>query len=181
MKELITLMQSGKLEPTDVMCKLAKVLEVQQAELVSAKARIADMLHYPSCWDTAAYPTVESALHEVAMSFHCNNDDCSAAHDAELINDEKRNPWKSAIIEAAVVGWTYSNDHDTNPRAAVHELLVMEAQMALDPLISGEAATLVANAKKAALLEAADRVDHDVTYYGTAVAIWLRRMAAGEK
>ena len=55
-----------------------------KAELLAAKARIADMLHYPSCWDTAAYPTVESALHEVAMSFRCNNDDCSAAHDAEV-------------------------------------------------------------------------------------------------
>lgn len=32
-------------------------------------------IHYPDCWDTAAYPTVADALAEVYGSFKCSNDD----------------------------------------------------------------------------------------------------------
>jgi hypothetical protein len=45
---------------------------------VDAKA-ICLAIHYPDCWDTAAYPTLDSALAEVAASgkpFRCTNDDC---------------------------------------------------------------------------------------------------------
>ena len=28
-------------------------------------------IHYPECWDTAAYPTFESALNEVYAAFSC--------------------------------------------------------------------------------------------------------------
>ncbi|MDF6392098.1 hypothetical protein NLO62_26980, partial [Escherichia coli] len=30
----------------------------------------------PECWDTAAYPTIESALAETGEDFQCTNDDC---------------------------------------------------------------------------------------------------------
>lgn len=36
-----------------------------------APTDIAAMIHYPACWDTAAYPTVEDALREVA-AFKCS-------------------------------------------------------------------------------------------------------------
>jgi len=41
-------------------------------------------IHYPQCWDTAAYPTVESALSEVYAGFRCSAGHCgeSVASDA---------------------------------------------------------------------------------------------------
>lgn len=108
-------------------------------------------------------------------------DDLSAlaTHDAELLNDEARNPWKRAIIDAAVVNWTYNKKHETDPHAAVNALLCMCSQMALDPLISKDAEELVAKAWKAALLEAADYAD---TKGGCGLLPFeLRRMAEGEK
>lgn len=46
------------------------------------------------------------------------------------------NEWKLAIIEAAVVGWTFKAEHETNPKAAINALLCWERQMALDPSVS---------------------------------------------
>lgn len=36
-------------------------------------------LHYPECWDVAAYPTVYAALNEVTAFFRCSNEECSAS------------------------------------------------------------------------------------------------------
>lgn len=41
-------------------------------------ADIAKAIHYPECWDTAAYPTLASALCEMFAFFKCTNDDCAA-------------------------------------------------------------------------------------------------------
>jgi hypothetical protein len=38
-----------------------------------ASEQKAAAIHYPECWDTAAYPTVESALSEVYAAFKCTN------------------------------------------------------------------------------------------------------------
>lgn len=95
----------------------------------------------------------------------------------ELLSDEKRNPWKRAIIDAAVVNWTLTKEHETDPRSAVNALLTMCAQMALDPLISSEAAELVAKTKKAALLEAAEVIAMEGL---DGYADQLRLMAEGE-
>lgn len=43
-----------------------------------ADDRIAAAIHYPECWDTAAYPTVESALAEVFAHYHCTEHDAPA-------------------------------------------------------------------------------------------------------
>lgn len=37
---------------------------------------LAAAIHYPGCWDTAAYPTIESALAEMGEDFQCTNEDC---------------------------------------------------------------------------------------------------------
>ena len=37
---------------------------------------VAIAIHYPDCWDTACYPTLESALSEMYAWFECSNDDC---------------------------------------------------------------------------------------------------------
>lgn len=34
--------------------------------------RLASAIHYPECWDVTAYPTVETALHELLLWQDCN-------------------------------------------------------------------------------------------------------------
>lgn len=41
----------------------------------ASDSAMAQAIHYPECWDTAAYPTVESALAEVYAAFRCTNED----------------------------------------------------------------------------------------------------------
>jgi len=36
---------------------------------------MAAAIHYPECWDTAAYPTLEDAMAEIYAWFKCSNDD----------------------------------------------------------------------------------------------------------
>lgn len=45
---------------------------------VPADDHIAPAIHYPECWDTAAYPTVESALSEVFAHYRCTEHDAPA-------------------------------------------------------------------------------------------------------
>lgn len=40
---------------------------------------LAKMIHYPECWDTAAYPDLYSALFESMVLWKCSNDDCVKA------------------------------------------------------------------------------------------------------
>jgi hypothetical protein len=53
------------------------------------------------------------------------------------------NPWKEAIIDAAVVDWVYTADMEDDPRKAVNALLSMAALIALDPAVSKDAQALV--------------------------------------
>ncbi|WP_341937188.1 hypothetical protein [Marinimicrobium sp. C2-29] len=39
------------------------------AVMAGIKAMVAGKIHYPECWDTAAYPELEDALVEVAVAF----------------------------------------------------------------------------------------------------------------
>ncbi|MDH5640874.1 MAG: hypothetical protein OEY28_06235 [Nitrospira sp.] len=40
--------------------------------LADEKEALANALHYPDCWDIAAYPTVSEALQEVSHSVKCS-------------------------------------------------------------------------------------------------------------
>jgi len=44
------------------------------AESARQTATAAKAIHYPECWDTAAYPTLKSALEEVYASFKCSDE-----------------------------------------------------------------------------------------------------------
>lgn len=72
----------------------------------------------------------------------------------------ERDAWKTAVLDAAVVNWTYTKEHETNPRKAVNDLLAWESQVALDPAVSEPAAALHAYIKEleAALREIQGRV-----------------------
>lgn len=90
------------------------------------------------------------------------------------IEDEAQNPWKRAIIDAAVVNWTLTKEHESDPSSAVNALLCIAAQMSLDPSISGDAAELVRASQEKILLEAAEQwVDEP----GEDAYGFLRRMA----
>jgi hypothetical protein len=56
--------------------------------------------------------------------------------------------WKQAIIDASVVGWVYTAEHETDPKKAINDLLCLERKMALDPAISPEVAALREDAER---------------------------------
>ena len=157
--------------------RMRHLIETQQAWIAELREALSSASHSLTCDASTSHYKPCSCGVMLALP-RTDNLSTLAAHDAELINDEKRNPWKRAIIDAAVVHWTLTKEHETNPWAAVNALLDMCAQMALDPLISGGAAELVAKTKKAALLEAAEWFKgqgwDDAPRY-------LRRMAEGEQ
>jgi hypothetical protein len=49
-------------------------------------------------------------------------------------------PWKDAILNAAIVDWIYTSEHEQNPRKAVNDLLTHQISLALDPAVSEQAA-----------------------------------------
>lgn len=59
-----------------------------------------------------------------------------AAKDAEI---ERLCEWKNAIEDAAVVDWVFTGD---NPRNVVNALLANQARIAIDPLVSEDAAKM---------------------------------------
>lgn len=44
---------------------LTRTLERENAALRKQLATISKILHYPDCWDTAAYPDLESCIEEI--------------------------------------------------------------------------------------------------------------------
>jgi len=63
-------------------------------------------------------------------------------------------PWQTAI-EDARSNWCDAVADDETPKAALHHLIQIEMDAALDPKVSQAAADLVAKAKRDALAEAA--------------------------
>jgi hypothetical protein len=50
--------------------------------------------------------------------------------------------WKDAVLDAAIVDWIFTEEHERNPRKAVNDLLVWAGKIALDPAVSKEAADM---------------------------------------
>ena len=47
---------------------------------------IADLIHYPQCWDDFTYPTLEDAVIAVCENFNCTNED---THQTKPLSDEE--------------------------------------------------------------------------------------------
>jgi hypothetical protein len=47
--------------------------------------------------------------------------------------------WKTAVLDAAIVDWVYTAEHETNPRKAINDLLAHQITLALDPAVSADA------------------------------------------
>ena len=73
----------------------------QQDDHAGSPAPSAQAIHYPECWDTAAYPTLESALAEVYAAFRCTNEDTHPAPSAQsskaALSDDERHTLMCAV------------------------------------------------------------------------------------
>jgi hypothetical protein len=58
------------------------------------------------------------------------------------------NAWKEAVINSAVVGWTYSAADEDDPIGCLSKLLAASAQIALDPAVSSDAAALIERGRR---------------------------------
>ena len=47
-----------------------------------------------------------------------------------------QNPWKEAVLDALVINFILTEEHKTNPRKALQDLINWEVTLALDPQIS---------------------------------------------
>lgn len=64
---------------------ITRLMSDHDAALASAPVKdLAAAIHWPACWDAAAYPTVDSALAALAASFQCSNQDTHQAPDIDL-------------------------------------------------------------------------------------------------
>ncbi len=68
---------------------------------------ISRLLHYPDCWDTAAYPSLASAL---AETFHCTNEDCAHKESAteQTVSDQLRMVKAGSIPAGGADDWLES-------------------------------------------------------------------------
>ena len=57
------------------------VRAIESARDTQWQKMMKEYMHYPECWDTAAYPTLESAMHENSAWFKCTNQDTHPAPD----------------------------------------------------------------------------------------------------
>jgi hypothetical protein len=55
----------------------AQLLDYGARIRADEREHLAASFHYPDCWDTACYQTLEDALHEMQAWFKCSNDDCA--------------------------------------------------------------------------------------------------------
>jgi hypothetical protein len=52
--------------------RIAELLDQQAAQPEQGPVAWAKFLHYPECWDTAAYPTLHDAIHEALAWAGCS-------------------------------------------------------------------------------------------------------------
>ena len=94
-----------------------------------------------------ARPTEETAADALtrycAICYHpltCSHCDPAAPQPADP--QPHSCEWKDAVIDACVVDWIFTKEHETNPRKAINDLLCWQQTLALDPTISEAAAKL---------------------------------------
>lgn len=56
--------------------------------------------------------------------------------------------WKVAILDELVICGIYTKAHELNPRKSLHDVINWNCQVALDPLVSSDAAALVESGKE---------------------------------
>lgn len=74
---------------------------------------------------------------------------------------DDRDKWRDAVIDAAVVNWTYTKQDAIDPKGTVNRLLCCAERMALDPRISEGARLLVEKSFIAGFLKSEGRKTDD--------------------
>jgi predicted transcriptional regulator len=161
---------------------LYKIIEDKDKELAECQARekvllqsIKNELEYQE----QNYDEVSDWLRE---RLEDTPSDSTALDEAikQAIDDEKQNPWKAAIIDGLVVCHLLTKEHENDPTKALNDLICWSNDVALDPSVSSDAVELIKQAKREALLEAANKCDllgHSAGTTTTSCAYELRRMA----
>lgn len=68
-----------------------------------------------------------------------------AAREAELAELMK---WKERVLDELIVAHIYTKEHDTNPKKAIHDAIVWNCQVAIDPAVSSDARKLIAQERE---------------------------------
>lgn len=91
----------------------------------------------------SAYDEIAAKLREAGYH-HCFDEQgmLDMTH-IGLVRSKEPDGFKDMVIEQLVVDGIFTQEHETNPRKAVRDLIAYECQMALDPAISSEAQALV--------------------------------------
>ena len=66
---------------------------------------------------------------------------------ATLVLEADDGPWKTAVIDQLVIAHILTAEHESDPLKAIQDLLAYHTEIAVDPRVSGAAATLVEQAK----------------------------------
>ena len=66
---------------------------------------------------------------------------------ATLVLEADDGPWKAAVIDQLIIAHILTAEHESDPLKAIQDLLAYHADIAVDPRVSGAAATLVEQAK----------------------------------
>lgn len=93
-----------------------------RAQAADFKDRIGKAIHYPKCWCTTAYPTLESALSELYSCSKCTNDLCLTPSDEA--KDEAEAGIYNVITEAGSL-WSILAKYGVEPTSNPLELLSM--------------------------------------------------------
>lgn len=71
-------------EKTNVPARVPRPVDADCCACKMQLERIAKNIHYPECWDTAAYPTLADAVCEIT---YCDPDQCT--HNARVSGAER--------------------------------------------------------------------------------------------
>lgn len=145
--------------------------EHEAIESQAREAKLREALESAKVWKTKALHDTQRGMYEEALALPQDDTALSEALEkmfadgceygclicqekiAQAIEDEEQNPWKQAIIDEAIVSWTYNGDNKDDPRKVLPELIAWHCQVALDPAVSSDAANLVKKAQREILLE----------------------------
>jgi hypothetical protein len=96
----------------------------------------------------------------------------------QALDDEKQNEWKNVIIQELIVDGILTQEHENNPILALQDAITWNCQVVIDPAVSSDASKLIRQAKREALLEAANELQGVPDDYSRAfMMITLRNMA----
>ena len=97
---------------------------------------------------------------------------------ATLVLEADDGPWKSAVIDQLVIAHILTAEHESDPLKAIQDLLAYHTDIAVDPRVSGAAATLVEQAKAEVESAATERANERAN---ASWSLMCEKMVAAER